>query len=84
MGTASSFAKSARQAIDRDDYSTALRLCEAGLEMEEANYMLLVLQALALQNLGQPQQAAESYRIACVSQPETPLAWQVSVGAASL
>lgn len=76
-----SLVRSAREAIDRGDYATALRLCDTGLAMEEEpspqHYLLHVFRAVALQNLGQTAEAAETYRLATALQPQLAPAWQV-------
>lgn len=77
MNSIKGICKAAREAIDRHDYGTALRLCEMGLEMDDSYYMLLVFRALALQNLERKEEAVLSYRQAAKSQPDQILAWQV-------
>lgn len=77
--TRSSLAKTAREAIDRGDYSTALRLCEIGIsETTEIDkiYFLLVLKALALVNLDNKAIALQTYEEAISLQPSQPLAYQ--------
>lgn len=86
-----SLVKAAREAIDRADYPTAVRLCDTALGGEELGgsafdedpgskkygYMLLVFKALSLKNLGRREEAATIYREATKLQPEQVLAWQV-------
>lgn len=72
-----SLAKAAREAIDRQDYGTALRLCDSGLEIEDNHYQLLVFKAVSLQNLSRIPDAIESYKLAIAVQPTLSLAWQV-------
>jgi Tfp pilus assembly protein PilF len=76
MSSVKSLCKAAREALDRGDASTALKLCEAGLAIEP-NYMLLVFKALSLQNLGNEEDSLASYRMASKLEPEQALAWQV-------
>lgn len=72
-----SFIKSSREALDRRDYATALRVAELGLVEDDKSYTLLVFRALALQNLQRTEEAVESYRLASNLQPSQMLAWQV-------
>ena len=74
-----SFIKSCREALDRHDYATALRVAELGLSEDHANYVLLVFRALALQNLLRTKEAVETYRMAIGLQPTQLLAHQVSI-----
>lgn len=85
-----SLVKAAREAIDRADYSTALRLCDTALGegdlggaldedpgRKKHEYMLLVFKALSLKNLGRREEAATIYREATRLHSEQVLAWQV-------
>lgn len=76
MSSIKSLCKSAREALDRGDAVTALRLCETGLAIE-SNYMLLVFKALSLQNLGESKDAYNTYIEATKMEPNQALAWQV-------
>ncbi|PJF20083.1 hypothetical protein PSACC_00121 [Paramicrosporidium saccamoebae] len=73
MSSVKSLCKAAREALDRGDAATALRICETGLN--EPHYMLLVFKALSLQQLGQTDDALRTYREA-IDCEEGPLAWQ--------
>jgi hypothetical protein len=72
--------KSAREAIDKKDYEYALQLCTDALEFEPDNYILLVFRAVALINgpKGSLEDAFLAYSKATRSQPENPLAFQVT------
>jgi superkiller protein 3 len=77
MSNVKSLVKAAREALDRQDYPTALRLCDTGLQQEDSNYPLHVFRAVSLQNLGLFNEAIQCYRLATALQPNQPLAWQV-------
>lgn len=91
MSSVKSLVRAAREAIDRADYATAVRLCDTALDEETVSrgldmdadgkrngYTLLVFKALSLKNLERREEAATIYREATKAQPEQPLAWQVS------
>lgn len=72
--------KAAREALDGKDYDYALQLCTDALEFEADNYFLLVFRAVALINCSKSdlEAALVSYTKATRSQPDNPLAYQVS------
>ncbi len=74
--SAKTYAKGARDAIDREDWATALRLSDAGLAVEESHYSLLLFRGLALCNLSQWQDALQAYQAACRAEPDMPAAWK--------
>lgn len=75
--TIKSIVKAAREALDRHDYATGLRLSETGLAEDDKNYLLHVFRAVALQHLGHPKDAIEAYRLAASLNPNQQLAFQV-------
>lgn len=79
--SAKSLAKTAREALDREDYATALRLTQAALDalddgQDTLRYTLLVFRATALRNTADAAGAERDYRAAAALLPDAPLAWQ--------
>lgn len=74
--------KGAREAIEGEEYSAALRICDTALNQQPAPegttlYTILIFRALALQNLQHWKEAIAIYEEARNISPENPLAWQV-------
>lgn len=79
IASSKSIVKAAREAIDREDHATALRLCSTGLEEDPACYMLWILKGLASKECGaETISVANFYQQAIALQPEQPVAWQVN------
>lgn len=69
--------KSAREALDRKDYTYALQLCTDALAFEPENYWLLVFKAVALGGEGKTDLALAEYSKAARVQADNPTAFQV-------
>lgn len=70
--------KSAREALDKKDYTYALQLCSDALEFEPDNYWLLVFKAVALGAQGDTSKALTEYFKATKAPFDNPtLAFQV-------
>ena len=72
--------KSAREALDRKDYSYALQLCTDALAFEPDNFWLLVFRAVALGSTGDVEGALREYQKAAGVQSDNPTAFQVQDG----
>lgn len=78
--SAKSLVKSAREALEREEYSAALRLCDLALAEHPdttAHYTALVFKAVALQHLEQWTDALSTFKEAHSLIPDNTLAWQV-------
>ena len=71
--------RSARVALDANNYTDALRWCQDALELESNNYHAYVFMGVAQMHLKNFKSSEQAFRDAIVLNPKAPLAHQVKL-----
>ena len=78
MSSTKAHLKSAREAINQQDFDSALESCESALSIDSENYTGWIFKGLALCKLGRTQDSVEAYEKAMSIDPISPLGYQVA------